>query len=438
MLSKKLRMATIKFRVLHKSENAQIYLRFSLGRENVFQGKTGKTINYKNWSSKTGKPVQTQVEFKKLAIELKDLESFILKEYNIDYAKGVIFTKAWLDEKISFHFKRIDVKSDDSVFLNYLKDLIQFRQSITMYSKESTRKFINLQQKFMAYQEHKKKIYLLDEIDARTLTDFKSYLISDFNLMESTASGFIKSIKTVLFNARYQGKNIHHQVSGFKAGSTNAEATVFLSFQEIEQIKHLQTADTDLCKARDWLVLGCFLGQRGGDLFKMNKSMIYSKIDSDGDSFRFIEFEQEKPVNKKKVVIPLHIEVENILSKYGGGFPSRFSDEKGSNMTLFNRHIKVVCELAGIHEMVKGKVFDDDQKKYEYVETEKCFLVSSHICRRSFATNFYGNKSFTTPEIMAITGHDSPATFLIYIGKTADDWAMQTAKTFREISNSKK
>ena len=76
----------------------------------------------------------------------------------------------------------------------------------------------------------------------------------------------------------------------------------------------------------------------------------------------------------------------------------------------------------------------DEKKKYEILEIEKCYLVSSHVCRRSFATNFYGNKMFTTPQLMAISGHKTETMFLQYIGKTKDDWAMQTAKTFKELS----
>jgi hypothetical protein len=42
-------------------------------------------------------------------------------------------------------------------------------------------------------------------------------------------------------------------------------------------------------------------------------------------------------------------------------------------------------------------------------------LVSSHIGRRSFATNHFGK--IPTPIIMAATGHKSESSFLKYIGK---------------------
>ena len=428
-------MATVKFRVLHKTENAQIYVRFSIDRDNVFQTKTGKTINAKYWSVKTSRPIQTIAENKILTTELNALENHILKEYNTDYSKGVIFSKDWLSEKIDTFFNRIEVKTDDAVFLNYLQNFIDFKRSTSSYTDCTLRKYNNLKDRFTQYQKKKKKTFLLQDVGAKTLIDFKNYLITDCDLMETTAVRFLKNLKTVLFDAEQNGKTIHYQIRGFSTGTTNTEYKVFLSFDEIEKIKEIQTINTDWNIAKDWLVLGCYLGQRASDLLRMTKRMIYTKTDSEGNSFRFLEIKQQK--TGEKVVIPLHDEVETILNKYNGDFPPSFANNFDSNAVLFNRHIKKVCELAGIHEIIKGKVYNEGKKKNEIVEIEKCFLVSSHVCRRSFATNFYGNKMFTTPQLMAITGHSTEQMFLNYIGKTADDWAMQTAKTFKELKNQK-
>lgn len=428
-------MATVKFRVLHKTENAQIYVRFSIDRDNVFQIKTGKTINAKYWSVKTSRPIQTIAENKILTTELNALENHILKEYNTDYSKGVIFSKDWLSEKIDTFFNRIEVKTDDAVFLNYLQNFIDFKRSTSSYTDCTLRKYNNLKDRFTQYQKKKKKIFLIKDIGAKTLIDFKNYLITDCDLMETTAVRFLKNLKTVLFDAEQNGKSIHYQIRGFSTGTTNSEYKVFLSFDELEKIKNITTINTDWNIAKDWLVIGCYLGQRASDLLRMTNRMIYTKTDSEGNSYRFIEIKQQK--TGEKVVIPLHDEVETILNKYNGNFPPTFANNFDSNAVLFNRHIKKVCELAGIHEIIKGKVYNEGKKKNEIVEIEKCFLVSSHVCRRSFATNFYGNKMFTTPQLMAITGHSTEQMFLNYIGKTADDWAMQTAKTFKELKNQK-
>ncbi|WP_374330461.1 tyrosine-type recombinase/integrase [Soonwooa sp.] len=428
-------MATVKFRVLHKSESAQIYLRFSIDRENVFQIKTGKTINPKLWSSKTAKPIQTVAENKILLTELNALENHILKHYNADYSKGIVFTKDWLQEKINDFFNRIDVQQDDSVFLIYLQNFTDFKRSTNSYTESTLRKYNNLKDRFTSYQKKKKKTFLLQDISAKVIIDFKNYLVTDCDLMETTAVRFIKNLKTALFDAEANGKQIHYQIRGSSTGTTNTEYKVFLSFDEIEKIKEVQTVNTDWNIARDWLIAGCYLGQRASDLLRMTNKMIYTKTDSEGNSYRFLEMKQQK--TGEKVVIPLHDEVEKILTKYKGNFPPPFADNAGSNSTLFNKHIKKVCELAGLHEVIKGKVYNEEKKKNEIVETEKCYLVSSHVCRRSFATNFYGNKMFTTPQLMSITGHKTESMFLNYIGKTSDDWAMQTAKTFKELKNQK-
>ena len=55
-------------------------------------------------------------------------------------------------------------------------------------------------------------------------------------------------------------------------------------------------------------------------------------------------------------------------------------------------------------------------------------LVTSHIGRRSFATNNYGK--IPTPLLMSATGHTTEKMFLEYIGKTETDRAMQLAEYF--------
>ncbi|MEA1849000.1 phage integrase SAM-like domain-containing protein [Chryseobacterium sp. MHB01] len=428
-------MASIKFFTRSKTSVSQIYVRFIVKRGKEFQSKTGLKINLSDWSKEKSLPKQNTAENKQLTIQLKKLEAFILDSYNADYAAGVDFSKIWIEKKINVFFNRNQVSEDlpeDNTAITYLDEYIEFKKSISSTRIDKIRKLNNLKQRFFQYEIKKNKKFDLHEISGKVLIDFKDFLIADCNMMESTASRFIKDFKTVLFDAQNNGKLIHYQIKGFSTGSTNSDYKVFLSFAELEKIKSKKITDPELLLTRDWLILGCYLGQRGSDLLRMNKKMIYTKTDADGNSFRFLEIIQQK--TGENVVIPLHDEVEYIIKKYDGDFPGSFSGNPDSNIGLFNRHLKKLCELCGIHDLVKGKVFNDEKQRNEIVETEKCYLISSHVCRRSFATNFYGNKLFTTPQLMAITGHKSESQFLNYIGRTADEWAMQTAKTFREMN----
>jgi transposase-like protein len=58
-------------------------------------------------------------------------------------------------------------------------------------------------------------------------------------------------------------------------------------------------------------------------------------------------------------------------------------------------------------EAIKGvKTVSELAQEYEF--------VTSHIMRRSFASNYYGK--IETPLLMNITGHSKESTFLTYIG----------------------
>ena len=102
----------------------------------------------------------------------------------------------------------------------------------------------------------------------------------------------------------------------------------------------------------------------------------------------------------------MHPQVKAILEKHNG-FPRKISDQK------FNLHIKDVCKEAGFTQMVEGSLINPKTKRKEKGVFPKYKLVSSHICRRSFASNLYGKIPNMT--IMAITGHQTEAQFLKYI-----------------------
>jgi hypothetical protein len=55
-------------------------------------------------------------------------------------------------------------------------------------------------------------------------------------------------------------------------------------------------------------------------------------------------------------------------------------------------------------------------------------LVSSHIGRRSFATNNYGR--IPTSLLINVTGHSTEGMFLEYIGKSNTEKAIQLAEYF--------
>ena len=58
-------------------------------------------------------------------------------------------------------------------------------------------------------------------------------------------------------------------------------------------------------------------------------------------------------------------------------------------------------------------------------------IISSHVCRRSFASNFYSK--IPTPILMNITAHSREEIFLSYIGKTTYENAHQMLEYFAKL-----
>jgi len=106
-----------------------------------------------------------------------------------------------------------------------------------------------------------------------------------------------------------------------------------------------------------------------------------------------------------RIKIPLKPLVYEILKKHGFSF-GKISNQKA------NDYIKSVCQRAGLKKMVTlrsypgGKVVKNTEPKWK--------LVSFHTARRSFATNAY-QAGIPMLNIMKITGHKKPSTFMEYI-----------------------
>ena len=102
------------------------------------------------------------------------------------------------------------------------------------------------------------------------------------------------------------------------------------------------------------------------------------------------------------------------------------------SMQKFNDGLKVLCKKAGIDDKVlvveqymgrKPKLVKRFVPKYK--------LVTSHICRRSFATNLY-RMGYALAQIMPMTCHATEAQLRLYIGIDAEENAEQIALAIHE------
>jgi integrase len=360
------------------------------------------------------KKLLRMVDFANLDTDLATLKIDLLKEYN--KSKGVKVVDAlWLKDFVNP--PQVAEKHPD-ILVDYIDTYITLRGSDI--KKATIVKCNVIKHLVQRYQKHTKSVLYIRDIDTKFKMEFEKYCISVGYAPNTTARN-IRFIKTFCKHAKTNGVDTHNQLDSIKAKYHKVDI-IFLSPEEIESIEKVKNEDlTDgLENARDWLLISCYCGQRVSDFLRFDKSMIRYEKNKAGELKPLIEFTQVK--TEKIMTIPLHSKIMEILKKYDGNFPRKVSDQK------YNEHIKNVCKAAGINQPTHGVKFDKDTKKKVEKDYAKWELVSSHIGRRSFATNHYG--IIPTSFLMNITGHTTEAMFLAYIGKSNKDIAMELTNYF--------
>jgi integrase len=428
-------MATIKYQLQSKSENAPIYLRLSLGRNKLYKRKTSLSINPKEWSD-TNQPKQTTPTNKNLASKLRKLKDFILDEVNNANSKGIEINGDWLQSKIDLHFNKFEVVELDFIaeyggyFIKNLKYKTNDKTKKIGVTLATQKKYQTIVNKLIAFDKYHKVRTKLSDVNLKFRIELIDYFSKVDKLSDNTIGRYLKFVKSICLDAEKNGFKVSSQLKDFMGFSIDAPK-VILSLEEIEQIKNTKFVSDNHEIAKDWLIIGCFTGQRVSDLLRMNTSIIQHIQDYD-----FIVLTQQK--TKKLVQIPIHFEVQEILDKRNGEFPPTFSNNIDSSKAMFNRYLKQLCKIAGIDTMVKGNKFDEDKKRYIGGVYPKYELVASHICRRSFASNHYASELYPTPILMNITAHKTEQVFLLYIGKEPLDYGLQLAKIWQKVGKKRK
>ena len=96
---------------------------------------------------------------------------------------------------------------------------------------------------------------------------------------------------------------------------------------------------------------------------------------------------------------------------------------------LYNEKIKQIGQYAGINEKIKARKRIGFRTRN--VEVQKYEVITSHIGRRSFATNFYGK--IPTPLLMEATGHSTEQMFLRYINPTNNERILALGDYFDRV-----
>jgi len=407
-------MAKVKFRIRSNSNKIiPVKVRLLNGKNTDIEINTEFFVNTKDWSETNQLPIQNNAVNKKLFKDLKKLESFIFDKLNESQSKGELINRYWLQNVINDCFDRVAIDETDNNLLTVQTQFI-IDNANTRKIKGSNRiglsinrikgyvTFLNL---IKNYEVHLKKEVRLTDINSVFVGSFTNWLMNKNNYSVNYSGKQIDNLKTVCIDSLKRGiktNDFVHNIESFKDNKEN-KYIVTLSFNELEQIRTKHLTKESLINVRKWLLLGCEIGQRGGDLLNLTKKNIRHS-----NNVLLLDVHQQK--TGKDVTVPITKDyIENILLKE---FPRKISIQK------FNTYLKEICKECKINEPTKGKVFDSKTKRKKLDTYPKHELITSHICRRSFATNYY--KSIPTPILIEITGHSKESMFLEYIGKPKD------------------
>ena len=417
-------MAKIKFMLQSKSDASNIYVRYSINRTLSLKRKVGLLIDYRDWNPKKEQSDKKHNDARNLNISLSKLKTHLEVSYNTAITSGTAFTGEWLQHQIDLFNKSKPIVELD-ILTNYIQKFINespFKQNQQKELGLSTGRVANLKlfkKTIIRYEDEKfnSKSILIKDIDLKFVENYKLWLFGK-GYSTNYVGKNIANIRTICLDASRNDVETSPQIKNIKGISENKppEQIIYLSEEEQQDIKNTVLTREALINARKWLLLGCLIGQRGGDLLSITDKNI-----KDLNGIKLIELKQQK--TGKLVAIPLLPDALEIIES---GLPYKIS------LTKFNEYLKDVCKEAGINTPTIGRKKESNNAPTVKKEFKKHELISSHICRRSFATCFYGR--IPTPILMNITAHGTEKVFLKYIGKTTYDNAYQMLEYFSKLA----
>ncbi|GAB4498873.1 MAG: site-specific integrase [Saprospiraceae bacterium] len=238
-----------------------------------------------------------------------------------------------------------------------------------------------------------------DDIDFAFFSDFKAWLFAPPRLHSSNYAAKVVSVVRQ-FLREAQRRNYHHKTDyqGFTIKRVKT-TKVSLSFDELENLYRLDLSSNQrLERVRDLFLIGAYTGLRFSDFTRIRPEHI--EVVNGKDILNIVTQKTNEQVSIPLLPIPLVL-----LRKYN------FEAPKISNQKM-NDYLKELGQLAGM----TGKMIVTGSKggKREDLTAEKWEKLTTHVARRSFATNFY-REGIPAVVLMKITGHATERQFMQYI-----------------------
>ena len=374
---------------------------------------TGEKVCPEAWAKGRAIPNRKYPEYSDVNLRLNRLAELTINIYR--ERDGQIDPEEFrreLDFRMGYAVRPESVKETVPTLLQFIETALQERAKQPNVNRATLVSVTRLQKHLTAYSTEKGKTFSFEEITQAFFYDFKAWLFaSPRNLQTNYVHKLFSILKMFMRDAKRRGYHSSDAFEGFKVGKEKT-TKIALSFDELEALYQLDlSGNVRLEKVRDLFLIGAYSGLRFSDFSRLSPEHITTV-----EGEKMIEITTQK--TGEHVFIPLLPILENLLQKYGFTVP-KISGQK------MNDYLKELGHLAGLDEKIL--VMNTAGGKRKEREMERWEKLTTHVARRSFATNFYraGLPAF---QIMKITGHQTEQAFRQYICIDAKMAAMDFAK----------
>lgn len=415
-------MATVKLLVRGKKKPSNLYVRFQNGRMVNFSSRINIIIDPSHWDHNKGNyrnlsGIQNRQMW---SAKFEKLKVHILEKHNEAYAIGEIIDQQWLSQTVKNFFNRPVQEEKAKVEEHY----VYYLQFAEWWLEEKAPTWRTDRNKFMSHRavqqyetfinvwkdfQGKKKRIKIKEVDNDMINDFVDHIIEKMNYAQATSKRLVGRLKFFLSRAESLGIKVNPNFKDpIYVNSGEEEIAVpYLNEEEIDRIFQLDLSEDEvLDNIRDSFIIGLWTGLRISDF---NNRLDIANIEED-----YVNIKTMK--TGSWVTVPLHPQFKATLKKRLGNLPVRYSDKH------FNEKIKTICLLCNIDQEIKGKLMDKETHRKVIGRYEKWKLITSHTCRRSFATNLH---SFVPDHILADLGGWADVKMMLhYVKRTKKESAI--------------
>ncbi len=386
---------------------------------------TSLAIHPAEWNFKTQRPIEKERRPDLWAIrrQLDDLDAYCRAIY-IENGYGRITVKE-LKEQLDLKSGRTEPEKEKSplTFFEFVDRELADMQSQGM--KRSSFQPYKLHTDILRDFAREEGGFLFEDVDWNLRLRLIDWLakrgvqVSYGNKTLSILRQFMERArrKKLHTNTKYQG-------SGWLITQKKASSTpVVLNMEELQTLAELNLTGY-LKKVRDLFLIGAGTGQRFSDYSRYTPAHFYRTI----KGIPILSVIAQKTDIPAKIPLNIFPWLLPILEAYEYTSPDL-------SMQKLNEGLKILGEKAGFDEQVLVvEQFMGRKARVEKRYVPKCELISSHTCRRSFATNFY-KMGYTLAQIMPMTGHTTESQLRSYIGIDAEENAERIALDIQNRKN---